>query len=295
MIDMGFLRHLVKLTESLYDSQEAAIRVEGEMSEWFSVGKGVRQGCILSPYLFNIYAENIMRNFRNDPEIYDCSEKPGYDTYDSLNIGGREYPELRYADDTVLLSTTPEGLEKMINSVKTHSEKQNLCLNAKKTKIMRTDKTSRPTNIVIDNSLIEEVPDFDYLGSLLTNNGDGFKEIKRRLGMATKKLKTMTKLWKGADEATKLKFLKSLIFPIAKYGAETWSISKQAEQRINAFEMKSYRKILRVPWTDKRTNASIREQLKVKEETWLLNSIIKHNMTYSGHVKRHDCLEKNNL
>ena len=69
--------------------------------------------------------------------------------------------------------------------------------------------------------------------------------------MATKKLKSMSKLWKGTDNTTKLKFLKSLIFPIAKYGAETWSISKQAEQKINAFEMRSYTKILRVPWTEK--------------------------------------------
>lgn len=152
-----------------------------------------------------------------------------------MNIGGRGYPELRYADDTVLLSTSPEGLEKMLISVKTHSENQNLFLNAKKTKIMRIDKTTVAKNIIIGDELIEEVLDFDYLGSLIANNGDGFKEIKRRLGMATKKLKNMTRLWKGSDEALKLKFLNSLIFPLAKYGAETWSLSKQAEQRINAF------------------------------------------------------------
>merc|ERR1711963_998821 len=260
MIEMGFPRHLVRLIESLYDSQEAAVRVDGETSEWFEVGKGVRQGCILSPYLFNIYAENIMRNVRNDAQRYNDQEDPEKDTFDSLNIGGREYPELRYADDTVLLSTTPIGLEKMIRSVKTHSESQNLFLNAKKTKIMRTDKTSVATNIIIGNDLIEEVPDFDYLGSLIANNGDGFKEIKRRLGMATRKLKNMTNLWKGSVESTKLQFLKSLIFPIAKYSAETWSLSKQAELRINAFEMKSYRKILRVSYTEKRTNQSIWDQ-----------------------------------
>ena len=70
MLEMGFSRHLVRLIESLYENQEAAVRVDGEDSEWFSVGKGVRQGCILSPYLFNIYAENIMRNVRNDEQRY---------------------------------------------------------------------------------------------------------------------------------------------------------------------------------------------------------------------------------
>ena len=95
-------------------NQEAAVRVEGETSEWFDVGKGVRQGCILSPYLFNIYAENIMRNFRDDHCRYDDLLDPDHDTYDSLSIGGRDLPELRYADDTVLLSSTPEGIEKVI-------------------------------------------------------------------------------------------------------------------------------------------------------------------------------------
>ena len=66
MIEMGFSRYLVRLIESLYESQEAAVRVEGDTSEWFFVGKGIRQGCIFSPYLFNIYAENIMRNVRED-------------------------------------------------------------------------------------------------------------------------------------------------------------------------------------------------------------------------------------
>lgn len=71
MIEMGFFRHLVRLIESLYESQEAAVRVEGDTSEWFFVGKGARQGCILSPYLFNIYAENIMRNVRENDHRYD--------------------------------------------------------------------------------------------------------------------------------------------------------------------------------------------------------------------------------
>ena len=147
-------------------------------------------------------------------------------------------PELRYADDIVLLSSTSEGLEKMIKSLQNHSESQNLFLNAKKTKIMRSDKTKRATNIIIGGDVIEEVDDFDYLGSLIAKNGDGIKEIRRRLGMATKKLKDMKKVWKGNNEKTKLKFLKSLIFPIATYGSETWSISKEAEKKINAFELR---------------------------------------------------------
>ena len=70
------------------------------------------------------------------------------------------------------------------------------------------------------------------------------------------------------------------------------SLSKQAEQRINAFEMRCCRRILRVSWTEKRTNQSIRDQLGIKDVTWLLNTIAKHKMCYFGHVKRHECVEK---
>ena len=292
MAQMGFPRHLIRLIESLYQNQEAAVRVEGETSEWFSVGKGVRQGCILSPYLFNVYADYIMRNFREDASRFDNEDDPEYDTYDSINIGGRSLPELRYADDTVLLSSTPEGLEKMIRSVKQHSEDQNLFLNAKKTKIMKTDKTERLTNIVIDGDTIEEVIDFDYLGSLIAQNGDGIKEIRRRLGMATSKLKSLQKVWKGNNEETKLKFLRALIFPIATYGSETWSISKEAEKKINAFELRCYRRILRIPWTAKRTNSSILTQFGNIPEQWLQDRIMRQKLKFFGHIKRHECLER---
>ena len=126
---------------------------------------------------------------------------------------------------------------------------------------MRSDKTKRVTNIIIGGDVIEEVDDFDYLGSLIAKNGDGIKEIRRRLGMATKKLKDMKKVWKGNNEETKLKFLKSLIFPIATYGSETWAVNKEAEKKINAFELRCYRRILRIPWTDKRTNISVFYQI----------------------------------
>ncbi|KAK3771919.1 hypothetical protein RRG08_053900 [Elysia crispata] len=95
MNDMGFAPHLVRLLENLFKDQEAAVRIDGETSEWFSVGKGVRQGCILSPYLFNVYAENIMRRVRHHPQRYRDPDNKDFDFFSSLNVGGRKYPELR--------------------------------------------------------------------------------------------------------------------------------------------------------------------------------------------------------
>ena len=110
--------------------------------------------------------------------------------------------------------------------------------------------------------------------------------------MATNKLKDMKKVRKGNNESTKLKFLRSLIFPIATYGSETWSISKEAEKKINAFELRCYRRILRIPWTDKRTNVSVLQQMEITQENWLQNSIVRQKLKFFGHVKRHDCLER---
>jgi hypothetical protein len=109
---------VIHLTESLYHDQQAAIRIAGETTEWFEVQKGVRQGCIRSPNLFNIYAEHIMRNSYDD----------NYLNYDPFTIGGNSIPELRYADDTVLLLNSNEALEQLIVSIKKHSEDQNLYL-----------------------------------------------------------------------------------------------------------------------------------------------------------------------
>ena len=98
-------------------------------------------------------------------------------------------------------------------------------------------------------------------------------------------------MWKAQNIRTKLRVVRSCIFPIATYGCESWSLRKMDEKKIQAFEMNTYRRILRVPWTARRTNESIRDELNVKDN-WLLNFIIRQKLTYFGHVKRHDGLER---
>ena len=111
------------------------------------------------------------------------------------------------------------------------------------------------------------------------------------MAMALQKTRQMRKLWHGTDKNTKIRFLRALIFPIATYGCESWTINKTSERKINAFELKCYRTILRVPWTEKRTNNSILQELNIKEG-WLLSTIIERKLKYFGHVKRHEGLEK---
>jgi hypothetical protein len=121
----GVLEHLIALIRSLYVNQEAAVRKEYDDTEWFEVRKFVRQGCILSPYLFNMYSEYIVRKVEFEDNI-------------GIKIGGRTINNLRYADDTTILAEEKEDMGKLLKKIKEESEKAGLSLNLKKTKIMTT-------------------------------------------------------------------------------------------------------------------------------------------------------------
>ena len=122
--EMGIPDHLTCLLRGLYAGQEATLRTGHETTDWFQIREGVCQGCILPPYLFNLYAEYIMRNARLD------------ETQAGIKIGGRNINNLRYADDTTLMAESEEELKSLLMKVKEESEKVDLKLNIRKTKIM---------------------------------------------------------------------------------------------------------------------------------------------------------------
>ena len=134
-----------------------------------------------------------------------------------------------------------------MQSVKTHSESSGL-LNAKKTKIMDLDK-SPTTTIDVDGEQLENVNNFVYLGSRIDDDGKSSKsspDIRRRIAITISKLNTMAPLWKWQSTELKWRTLKACIFPVAIYGCEAWTISKNDEKKITSFEMKCYQKILRI-------------------------------------------------
>ena len=191
---MNFNQKLINLIRSLYEGQQSAVRLECGTSEWFPVTKGVRQGCILSPHLFSLYTEGIKREVSLDHRKDDCEEP---------SIQGVHLKDLRYADDTALLSTTPTGVEKLIKSVKEHSDEKGLFLNIKKTKIVDIDNCKKEARIAIDGEEIERVSNFEYLGAKIEANGKSTHEIRRRLAMATTRLTKEISIWKGQCKKNK--------------------------------------------------------------------------------------------
>jgi hypothetical protein len=155
------------LIKSPYMKQEAAVKTKYGNTEWFEVRKGVRHGCILPPYLFNLYSEYILR-------------RVGFEEDKGIKVGGRTINNLRYADDTTILAVHKEDLKKLLKKIKEEIEKAGLMLNLKKTKIMMT-KTSN--KFILDGMEIEILNSYTFLGTIITRDGYDHKEINRQLSM----------------------------------------------------------------------------------------------------------------
>ena len=169
--EMGIPDHLTCLLRNLYAGQEATVRNGHGTIDWFQIGKGVSQGCILSPCLFNLYAEYIMRNAGLD------------EAQAGIKMAGRNINNLRYADDTTLMVESEEELKSLLMKVKEESEKAGLKLNIQKA---RTMVSSSITSWQIDGETVETVADFIFLGSKITADGDCSHEIKRCLLLGRK-------------------------------------------------------------------------------------------------------------
>ena len=234
---------------NLYAGQEVTVRTGHGTTEWFQIGKGVHQGCILSPCLLNLYAEYIMRNAGLE------------EAQAGIKIARRNINNLRYADDTTLMAESEE-LKSLLIKVKGESEKVGLKLNIQKTKII----VSSPiTSWQIDGERVETVAGFIFLGSKITANSDCSHEIKRCLLLGRKVMTNLDGIFKSRDItlSTKVHLVKATVFPVIMYGCESWTIKKAECQRIDAFELWCWRRLLRVPWTARRSNQSILKEISL--------------------------------
>ena len=160
---------------------------------------------------------------------------------------------LRYADDTTLTAERKEELKSPLMKVKEESEKVGLKLNTQKTKIMASGPI---TSWERDGETVETVSDFIFLGSKITADGDCSHEIKRHLLLGRKVMINLDSILKIKDItlSTKVHLVQAMVFPVVMYGYESWTIKKAEHKRIDAFEVWCWRRLLRVPWTARRSN-----------------------------------------
>ena len=222
----------------------------------------MRQGCVMSPDLFSLYGEFIMRD----------AEGVG-----GVKVGGQNVNNIRYADDTVLIADSEEGLQRLLQEVKEASEGKGLSINVSKTECMVVSKKQERVrcDLDMDGIRIKQVDQFCYLGSWITSDGRCDREIKYRIGEAKRGFNEMKSLLKNRKLSlqSRKRMVKSYIWSILLYGCETWTISKKMEKKLEAAEMWIWRRVLSVSWTERMTNQRVLERMDTTRV--LLNTIRK--------------------
>ena len=197
-----------------------------------------------------------------------------------IKIAGRNNKSLRYADDTTLMAESEE-LKSLLMKVKGESEKVGLKFNIQKTKIM----TSHPiTSWQIDRETVETVSDFILGGSKITADSDRSHEIKRRLLLGRKVMTNLDSILKRRDITlpTKVCLVKAMVFPLVMYGCESLTIKKAEGRRIDAFELWCWRRLLRVPWTERISSQSVLKEISPKCS--LERLMLKLKLQYFGYL-----------
>ena len=211
------------------------VRTGHGTTDWFQIGKGVRQGCILSPCLFNFSAEYIMRNAGLE------------ETQAGIKISRRNINNLRYADDTTLMAESEEELKNLLMRVKKESEKPGLKHNIQKMKIM----ASGPIiSWQTDGETMETVTDFIFLGFKITVDVDCSHKIKRQFLLGKKTMTNIDSILKSRAITlpANVHLVQAMVFSVVMYRCESWTIKKTEHQRTDAFKLWCWRRLLRVPW-----------------------------------------------
>ena len=206
-----------------------------------------------------------------------------------IKMAGRNINNLRYADETTLMVESEEELKSLLMKVKEENEKVGLKLSIRKTKIMASDPLAP---LQIHEEAMETVTGFIFLGSKITEDSDCSQEIKRHL-LLGKAMTNLDSILKSRDITlpTKVLLVKAMVFPVVMYGCESWTIKKAEHQRTDAFELRCWRRVLRVPWTARRSNQSIPKE--ISPEYSLEGLMLKLKFQYFGYlIRRSDSFEK---
>lgn len=269
----------LRIIRNLYYNQTANVRVGKNVTEEVEIKRGVRQGCLLSPMLFNIYSEFI---FKEALEHVNC----GVQIEDEN--GRHIINNLRYADDTVLIANNQQDLQLLMDKVVNSCEEYGLKLNVKKTKYMIVSrKTVRPLSIKAYGTELERIKAITYLGCYVNENWEAEKEIRIRIEKARSTFQKMKRVLcsRSLNLNLRMRLVRCYIFSILLYGAECWTLTDTLLKKLQSFEMWVYRRMLRVSWMDKITNIEILNRLN--KTTEIVRTIKTRKLEYLGHISRH--------
>ena len=207
-----------------------------------------------------------------------------------VKIGGVRYFNLRFTDDITLMCTSKSELLELLKQIKEISKKRDLLLNTKKTKIMVVDSNRVDIEeFMLGEEKIEEVDNFVYLGSVIDTSCKSSKEIRKMLAMAKCTVQSMLNSWKSGGVSAKLRLRLLHATAFAVYRCESWTFTETDGEKIGSFEMWCYRRLLRVLWTDKRTNQWVLD--KIGTSLVLRKNMILRKKRFFGHIIRKGGME----
>lgn len=265
----------LRFVANLYWQQNATVKVNNKMTENIEIHRGVRQGCILSPMIFNIYSEKIF-----DEALTGSKE--------GIKVNGVLINNLRYADDTVIIADSREDLQILINKVTEACNKYGLNLNIKKTKYMSVSKSSIDDRTCKVNGVpLERAHSITYLGCTLDEDWDHTTEVKCRIEKARAAYTRLKKVLSSHDihMGIRTRMVRCYVFSVLLYGVEAWTLTENLLKRLEAFEMWVYRRMLRISWMDRVTNVEVMSRMKKAKE--IIIEVKTRKLAYFGHIMRH--------
>jgi len=262
-----------RLLQDLLMRQEAVIRVADEESKPGIIGRGVRQECPLSPLLFSVYAEIMMIEAMENID-------------EGIVVGGQLISDVRFADDQGMVASTEEGLQKLMNKLNDTAKEYNMRINVQKTKTMVVTRDGGgEVNIVLDGQRVGQVNNFKYLGSFMSDGGRSLVDVKARIALAKEAFnKRKELLTKRLNKPLKKRMIRTLVWPVAMYGCETWTLRKAEVDKLEAFEMWLWRKEEKLSWKDKVSNEEVLK--RVGETRCLIKAVYERKKNWIGHVLR---------
>ena len=271
----GIPEKIIRVIQNFYKGSRCAVRSDGKIGDWFQIITGVKQGCLLSPLIFLIVMDWILKHALDKNSV-------GLDWVD-----GRKLADLDFADDIALLSETWTEMQKITNKVEDEAKKVGLHINTQKTKLVKIGKIEDVRTIQAGGGQVEEVEQFCYLGSVITNDSSCDKEIKTRLGKANTTFGRLTNIWrnKSLNVKVKVRLYDSLVLSTLKYGAETWSMTAANMKKLEAAHHKWLRRILGITWRDMVTNEEVRKRTGMGK---IEDTLRKSRLRWFGHMHRMD-------
>ena len=262
----------INIFKSLYRSSSCCVRTKCGNTIMFEIVTGVRQGCILSPFLFLLVIDFIMKKTVGDR---------------SLGIQWNEdrLTDLDFADDIALLSDTHNGLQKMTSDLGGHGEKVGLRISCEKTKAMIIGEQRHPPPITIGQHDIEYVENFPYLGSYISKEGDAEVDVRARIGKAASVFQRLRTIWKSGaiSRNVKLRLYSSIVLPTAIYAGETWKKTSKISNKLDVFHRRCLRTILGVSWRDHVTNEDLMKMAGMED---LHDTVTRRRRKFAGHILR---------